>query len=118
MDAHKQLLKIERRIQTIKRRLMLVGEMRPGSISKQYNVCGTPDCKCKDPVNPKKHGPYFQLSYVHRGKSSSQFIRKESLPRSKRQVLEYKKFKSLMDEWIELALHHAKIKLDLERTQR
>jgi len=41
--------------------------MRPGSLSKQYSVCGKAGCRCVDREKPRKHGPYYQLSYVHRG---------------------------------------------------
>ena len=112
-----QLKKFERRIQTIKEKLMVIDEMRPGSISKQYNVCGNPNCKCKDQKNPKKHGPYYQLSYVHKGKSTSQFIRKEFLLDTKTQTRNFKEFRSLIDEWIDLALQHARLKLEIAKEE-
>jgi len=46
----------------IKAELAALGEMRPGSLSRQYNVCGKPNCRCKDPQNPQRHGPCYQLS--------------------------------------------------------
>ena len=45
------------------KRLCSLGPFLPGSISEQWNVCGTPRCKCKDPKRPQKHGPYYQLSF-------------------------------------------------------
>ena len=47
--------------------------MHPGSLREQYNVCGKAGCRCKDPKKPQKHGPYYQLSYTWRGKSSTPF---------------------------------------------
>jgi hypothetical protein len=38
---------IEQRIQQIKNQLVALGDMRPGSLSKQFNVCGKPGCRCK-----------------------------------------------------------------------
>lgn len=38
---------LQRRIEKIKSELSRLGELRPGSQSKQYNVCGNPNCKCK-----------------------------------------------------------------------
>ena len=111
----KQLRHIEKRIEALKAKLLVIGEMRPGSLSLQYNVCGNPTCRCKHKDDPKKHGPYYQLSYVHKGKSSSQFIRKEFLAETKKQIVNYQRFKKLSEEWIELALTHAKIKLDIGR---
>lgn len=105
----------ERRIQQIKRELASIGDMRPGSLSKQYNVCGNPRCQCKDPREPKRHGPYYQVSYAHRGKSTTQFIRPEFVAEVEEQLANYKRFKTLVDEWVDLALQHAKLKLQLSR---
>jgi len=110
------LKKIEDRIKTIKAKILAIGEMRPGSIAKQYNVCGTKGCKCKDPINPKKHGPYYQLSYAHRRKNTTRFIRPNQLAEVKKQTMQYKKLKELMDLWIDLAIEHADQKLKESRT--
>lgn len=115
MKKTTQLKKIETKIQKIKDKLMDIDEMRPGSISKQYNVCGNPNCKCKDEKKPKKHGPYYQLSFVRKGKSSSQFIKKEFLQDSRKQTANFKKFKMLCDDWVDLALQHAKLKLEIAK---
>jgi hypothetical protein len=50
----------------MKSQLRALGPMRPGSLSRQYNVCGKPGCRCKDPKNPRRHGPYDQLNYAFR----------------------------------------------------
>ena len=48
---------LEQRIQSIKREIAALGDLRPGALSMQYNICGNPSCRCKaDP--PLKHGPY------------------------------------------------------------
>jgi hypothetical protein len=107
--------KMKTRIQKIKSSLQDIGDMRSGSLNEQYSVCGVKDCACVDPEKPKKHGPYFQLSYVHQGKSSSQFIQKEFVVKTKKQLLEFKKFKLLKNEWIDLSLKVAKEELQQER---
>ena len=114
MNKKTQLAKLKRRIDQIKKELLSVGEMRPGSLSMQYNVCGKAGCRCKDKKNPQKHGPYCQLSYVHKGKSTTQFIRKEHLANVELQLSNYKTFKSLTDEWVELALEHARLDMEKE----
>lgn len=101
----------ERRIQQIKAELARLGDMRPGSLSKQYNVCGKPGCRCKDPHNPQRHGPYYQLSWVHQGKSTTQFIRQPLLREVRVQLATYAKFRKLTEEWIKLALQVAQSKL-------
>ena len=92
-----------------------MGEMRPGSISKQYNVCGNPKCRCKDPENPKKHGPYYQLSYTHKGKSTSEFVKKEDVDAAKQQIKNFREFKKLTEEWIDLSVKIAKLRKEESR---
>ena len=95
---------IEQRIEGIKRRLTKLGPMHPGSLSAQYNVCGKPRCRCKDPKQPRRHGPYYQLSYTWRGKSSSRFVRPEGVTEMRHKVEKYKRFRELVNEWVDLAV--------------
>jgi hypothetical protein len=107
----KKIQKAEQRIQPIKAELAALGEMRPGSLSQQYNVCGKPNCRCKDPQHPQRHGPCYQLSWVHRGQSSTQFIRRPLLPQVRAQLATYNQFRRLTEEWVNLALRLAQAKL-------
>lgn len=98
---------IERRIAEIKRELSRLGPLRPGSLSQQYNVCGTPGCRCKaDP--PERHGPYSQISYSWKGRSRSEFVRPDDLAEVRRQLESYDRLRRLVDEWIELGLERAR----------
>lgn len=94
------MLEQETRINKIKQQLLKLGPFLPGSISTQWNVCGNPKCRCKDPKNPRKHGPYYQLSFSVAGKSSSMFIKKENLGRVKDCLKRYERFKELNKELI------------------
>jgi len=87
--------KESKRIEKLEEALAHIGPMLPGGITEQWNVCGKPRCKCKDPDNPKKHGPYFQLSFTVGGKSSSMFLRREELAAARRCVRNYARFKAL-----------------------
>lgn len=99
---------IQRRIEQIKAELAQLGPLRPGHLSQQYNVCGTPGCRCKaDP--PRKHGPYYQLSYTWQGKSHSEFVRLESLAAVRQQLTNYERLRTLIDEWIALGLDAAQL---------
>lgn len=105
--------KIERwqdRIEAIKKRLSELGDMRPGSLSEQYNVCGNPNCQCKDPKNPKKHGPYYQLSYTHKGRSTTEFVKRDKVSEVKRQIRNYRTFRKLIEEWVDLSVEIAKMR--------
>jgi hypothetical protein len=52
---------------------------------------------------PQKHGPYYQLSFTRKGRSSSRFVRKEDLPAICKQFKNYERMKLLVDRWIDLA---------------
>ncbi len=51
------MTKENKKIEQLKKKLAQLGPILPGSLSEQWNVCGTPGCRCKDPVQPVKHGP-------------------------------------------------------------
>ena len=106
---------MKKRVDKIKLALQKVGEMRPGSLNKQMTICGRSGCVCIDTKKPKRHGPYFQLSYVHQGKSTTQFIQKDLVPTVSQQLENYKTFKSLTTEWVTLALDIAKEKLIVDK---
>jgi hypothetical protein len=107
---------IEHRIAAIKRALCALGPLRPGSLSRQYNVCGNPTCRCKaDP--PQRHGPYYQLSYTHRRKSSSQFVREPELAEVEQQLRNYERLRTLVDEWIQLGIERARLRRALHQQQ-
>lgn len=91
----------EQRVQAIRKKLGEIGPMLPGSISEQWNVCGTEGCRCKDPKKPVKHGPYYQLSYTLGGRSSTMFIRKEDLAEARRRLKRYAQFKALCKELVQ-----------------
>ena len=108
---------MEVRVERIKRQLQQIGEMRPGSLNQQRTICGRQGCRCQDPHSPQKHGPYFQLSYVHQGKSTTQFIPRDLVPPVVQQLDNYKTFKALTTEWVSLALAIAKEKLAAEKAR-
>ena len=108
MGKNQEATKLAEKIESIKQKITELEEIRPGSLSKQYNVCGTPNCKCKDKEKPQKHGPYYQLSYTHKSRGKTEFIRKQDLEITKKAVENYKEFMALRDEWIEASIELAK----------
>ena len=100
--------KFQQRINQLKAQLREIGPLRPGSLSRQYNVCGKPGCRCKDPKNPRRHGPYYQLNCVYGGKKTSEFVRPQNLQQVRTQLANYKRFRRLTDQWIGLALKQAR----------
>ena len=115
MDTRREAT-LQRQIEKTKRELAALGDLRPGSLSTQYNVCGSPGCKCKaDP--PVKHGPYYQVSYTRKGKSSTKFVKKEDLPEVRKQLKNYERMKLLMEKWIDLAMELSILRLAKKPTK-
>jgi len=108
MPTQDQLL--EQKIADVKRELAELGEMRPGSLSTQYNVCGSPGCQCKA-TPPKKHGPYYQISYTRKGKHSSRFVKQEELASVREQLDNFARMRELVDRWIDLATKLSDLRL-------
>jgi hypothetical protein len=104
-----------RQIEKVKGQLAALGDLRPGSLSTQYNVCGTPGCRCKA-TPPEKHGPYYQVSFTRKGKSSSKFVRKEDLKTVRRELKNYGVMKTLVDRWIEMATELSNLRLANKHT--
>lgn len=102
---------VQRRLAQLQRQLLALGPLHPGSISEQYNVCGQPGCRCKDPPQPQKHGPYYQLSFTWQGKSSTRFLRPEQVEPMRQKAANYKRLRELMNEWVSLGV-------ELERAER
>jgi hypothetical protein len=91
----------EQTLQRIQRQLAALGPVLPGSLSEQWNVCGTPGCRCKASSNPKKHGPYYQLSFTVAGQSSTLFVPKEDVGEVRRRLKRYHHFKALTTAWVQ-----------------
>lgn len=106
MKSKPSIQKIESRILAIKAQLLDVGDMRPGSLTKQYR-------------NPKiQTGPYYQISYTHKMQSKTEYVRREFVKDVRQQTQNYKKFKKLIEEWIELGIQCSKLsmKTEIERS--
>ena len=102
----KRLHQIQNEIKRIKRELQEIGDMRPGSLTQQYRI-------------PKeKIGPYYQLSYTHKMKSHTEYIRPMFIEEIREQIVEYKRFKKLVGKWIELGIEQSKLKMDIDKNSK
>lgn len=106
---------IDQRIAAIKREIATLGPLRPGSLSRQYNVCGNPTCRCKTDA-AQRHGPYYQLSYNYQKKSSTQFVRAPDVAEVERQLNTYARLRTLVDEWVGLGIARARLLRDAQKT--
>ena len=101
----KRLLQIEKRIEAIKANLATIDAMRPGSLTRQF----------KDPENQK--GAYYQLSYTREMKSRTEYVASDAVPDVRRQIENYKRFKELTAQWVDLGIEHSRLKIKLAREQ-
>jgi hypothetical protein len=101
--TYERLEAIQKRIAAIKQELLNIGEMRPGSLTRQY----------KDPKS--RAGPYYQLSYTHQMRSRTDYVPRSALPELRLQIRNYKRFKSLTTEWVALGIEHSRLKMKLAR---
>ena len=106
---------LSERIAQIKTKLTKLGDLRPGTLSEQYNTCRTPGCRCKaDP--PQKHGPYHQLSYTRNGRHRTENVRPEDLATVHAQLANYAKLRELIDEWIDTAIELDRLRRGQKRS--
>lgn len=102
----KNLQQIEKKIESIKQQLLSIGPMRSGSLTMQYH-------------KPKeKKGPYWQISYTYKMKSRTEYVNPDFVPMLQEQIKEFKKFKLLMQEWIDLALDHSWLTIEIAKRQK
>ena len=108
---------LDAKIAKIKAALAALGDLRPGTLSQQYNVCGKPVCRCKARP-PRKHGPYYQVSFTWQGKSQSQFVRREDVRTVRVQLRNYQRLRTLVDTWISVAMELSRLRLRQARSRR
>ena len=99
--SQKRIQQIEQRIDRIKRRLLEIGPMRPGSLTRQY----------KDPKH--QAGAYWQISYTRQMKSRTEYVRQQCVTEFRRQIATHKRFKRLVDQWIDLSIEHSRLTMQI-----
>ena len=96
----KKLERLDKRIERIKAELANLGEMRPGSLTRQKRG---------------EAGTYYQLSYTHIGKGRTEYVRPEFAPQIKKQIANYRRFRRLIETWVNLEIERSKTKMELEK---
>jgi hypothetical protein len=99
----KKLETWQKQLDEAKTALHQLGPMRPGSLSQQFKRPG------------QKNGPYWQLSYTFRQRSYGRYIRPDEVDQLNQMIANFKRFKALVDECIELSIQIADRKILLRR---
>ncbi len=108
---------LQGQIRVIKRELAQLEVLRPGSLSRQFNVCGSPGCRCKASP-PHKHGPYYHLSYTRNGKGGTRSIPKADVPVIRAALANYARLKRLVDRWIDLATELSDLEIEARPSRK
>ena len=96
-----KIKKVENEIGEIKKEMFEIGDMRPGSLTQQMR-------KAKE-----KYGAYWQLSYTHRGKGKTGYVRDECVKQVKNETANYKHYKKLANKLIKLSIEKSNLKMKL-----
>ena len=94
-----KLTRIEKAIGEIKKRLFDLGDIRPGSLSKQMRR------------SKEKYGAYWHLSYTHKGKGHTEYIRDEFVEQVKQEVKKYKQYRKLFERLVTLSIEKSKLRM-------
>ena len=103
--SQKRIQQIERRIARIKEELQTMGPMRPGSLTRQY----------KDPRHCA--GAYWQISYTRQMKSRTEYVRRGWVTEVRKQIAMHKRFKRLIDQWVDLGIEHSQLAMQIAKTK-
>ena len=104
--SEKRIRQIEGRIGGIKEALQQIGPMRPGSLTRQYRVPS------------ERVGPYWQISYTRRMRSHTDYIRAEWVAGIRKQIATYKRFKRLVEQWVNLSIQHSQLSMRIAKRKR
>jgi hypothetical protein len=99
MSAKKE--KLIASIERLKKKISEVGPMMPGSLSQQT----------RKNSKGETYGSYWKLGFTYKMKSRSYYINEELVDKVENWNKEFRNFKQLTEEWIELSLKLAEMEL-------
>lgn len=103
-DPPPDLDRITADYQAAKARLAEIGFTCEGSLVCRYRCCGNPNCRCQNPE--QRHGPYWQLSWKHAGRTISRLLPGEDAALYREWIANRRALDQVLDEMRDLS-HHA-----------
>jgi|BioPla2DNA2_1021312.scaffolds.fasta_scaffold41564_1 hypothetical protein len=89
---------LEKKIADIRNELAALGPMRPGTLGRQYRD------------REEKSGGFWQISYTHKRRSRSDYLKPEHLEEVKTELENFATFRSLTERWVDLSLELSQLK--------
>lgn len=98
----KKVKNLEIKRDALYKKLEVLGDFRPGSVSSTYRKCGKKNCACAQPGHPG-HGPQYQWSFKVQGKTASRVLHiGPELQKYLEETDRYREFKRLSKELIKI----------------
>lgn len=92
-----------KRREALKKDLVDIGDMRPGSLVERYRKCGKPSCHCAA-AGSAGHGPSWSLTREVGGKTLTKIIPAgAAVERTQAQIAEHRRFRALTRELVEVS---------------
>ena len=113
----KQIQDLEQKRDELKGRLAAIREMRQGSLVERYRRCGRQACHCAH-EGASGHGPSWSLTRAVGGKTVTRIIPADAVERTREQLAEFRKFRELTRELVEIneRLCDARLRTEAERS--
>jgi hypothetical protein len=103
MEGQSDIESLIRRRDDLKAEIVQIGDMRPGSLTPRFRRCGKTNCHCSSETSPG-HGPSWSLTREVNGKTVTKIIpSSEAVEATKQQISEFKRFRELNRELIEVS---------------
>lgn len=87
----------------IKEALLRLGDMRPGSLSRQMRRA------------KQKYGSYWQLSYTYGGMGKTEYIRDDFVDQLKQETESFKRYRKLSNKLVKLSIELSRLKMELAK---
>jgi uncharacterized protein DUF6788 len=110
------LEELERRQGELKAQLSNVQDMRRGSLVARYRKCGKARCCCAN-EHHAGHGPSLSLTWQDEGKTRTKIIPVEAAERTKAQIAEFRRFRRLCRELVEVSERICDARLENEQAE-
>jgi len=90
----RRLLRYEEDYRQLKKELLQVGHVLQGSVTTRWIECGNASCRCHDGPQ-SRHGPYYQWSWKHQGKTVSRYLNAEQADLCKQWIANHRELEKL-----------------------
>ena len=94
--------------------LAAIGAFRPGTLQARYRRCGKPTCHCAREGDPG-HGPKWVLTRTVGGRRRNWTIPEAAVGETRAQVAEYRRFRELTAELVEVSEELCHVRLTAGR---